>query len=84
MKQEMVKALAENDTDVDRGLLFDQLKHLTFAAWTNLMRHCMVHLKSLLHRVRAIYDVMTNVVSMAVSRGDEVTKSTIIFSFQAY
>ena len=73
MKQTIVEALAANDTDVERGsMLYDQLKHLNFAAWTKLMQQCMTRLTLLLNRVRAIYDIMTNVLQTESGRQEEV------------
>ena len=81
MKQAMVESLADNDADVDRGLLLDQLKYLTFVAWTCLMQHCMNQLIALLNRIRAIHDIMSNVVKMETSSPDEVSGFLLLFYF---
>lgn len=74
MKQTIVEALAANDTDVERGsMLFEQLKHLNFVSWTNLMRRCMTSLVSLLNRIQAIHDIMAHVLATETSRQDEVS-----------
>ena len=74
VKQATVEALAANDVDVERGHnLLDQLKHLNFSLWTNLMQQCMNNLTALLHRVRAIHDIMNNVVTMSTVRQEEVS-----------
>ena len=73
IKQTIVEALAANDTDVERGsLLFDQLKHLNFASWTKFVEKCMASLIALLNRIRAIRDIMVNVVSTETGRQEEV------------
>lgn len=73
MKQTIVEALAANDTDVERGsMLYEQLKHLNFASWTNLMQQCMASLIALLNRIRAIYDIMVNVLATETGRQEEV------------
>lgn len=72
MKQAMVESLADNDNDVERGLLTEQLKHLSFNSWTLLMKRCMTDLIALLHRIRAIHDIMTGVVQMEPNGQDEV------------
>lgn len=72
VKQATVEALAANDIDVERGHLLDQLKHLSFALWTNLMQQCMNNITALLNRARAIHDIMNNVIAMARVRQDEV------------
>ena len=72
MKQAIVEALAANDTDVERGLLYEQLKHLNFSAWTKLMEQCMSNLTSLLNRIRAIHDIMVQVVALETGRQEEV------------
>ncbi|KAI9564421.1 hypothetical protein GHT06_008160 [Daphnia sinensis] len=73
MKQTIVEALAANDTDVERGsMLFEQLKHLNFVSWTNLMQRCMTSLVSLLNRIQAIHDIMAHVLATETSRQDEV------------
>lgn len=82
VKQATVEALAANDIDVERGHnLLDQLKHLNFTLWTNLMQQCMDNLTALLHRVRAIHDIMSNVVTMGTVRQEEVS---FICSAQLY
>ncbi|EFX75401.1 hypothetical protein DAPPUDRAFT_323315 [Daphnia pulex] len=73
MKQTIVEALAANDTDVERGsMLYEQLKHLNFVSWTNLMQRCMTSLKALLNRIRAIHDIMALVLATETSRQEEV------------
>jgi len=73
MKQTIVEALAANDTDVERGsMLYEQLKHLNFVSWTNLMQRCMLSLKALLNRIRAIHDIMALVLATETSRQEEV------------
>ena len=72
MKQAMVEALADNDTDVDRGLLFEQLRHLNFTEWSRLMDQCMKHLTVLLNRVRAIHDVLSVAIINSCHRPEEV------------
>ena len=73
MKQAIVEALAANDMDVERGGLYEQqLKHLNFVAWTNLMQQCMKRLTALLNRIRAIHDIQLHVVTMENGRQEEV------------
>ena len=86
MKQAIVEALAANDMDVERGGLYEQqLKHLNFVAWTNLMQQCMKRLTALLNRIRAIHDIQLHVVTMENGRQEEVLlillmiKNVIIF-----
>jgi len=91
MKQAIVEALATNDMDVERGGLYEQqLKHLNFVAWTNLMQQCMKRLTALLNRIRAIHDIQLHVVTMDIGRQEEVLSITslsyrfavtVIFSF---
>ena len=80
MKQAMVESMADNDNDVERGNLTGQLKHLSFNSWTSLMKRCMASLTALLHRIRAIYDIMINVVQMESSGQDEVFR---FYSYQS-
>jgi vacuolar protein sorting-associated protein 54 len=80
MKQTIVEALAANDTDVERGsMLYEQLKHLNFMSWTNLMQRCMVSLIALLNRIRAIHDIMAHVLATETSRQEEVYFLTMSF-----
>lgn len=81
MKQTIVEALAANDTDVEsRGpMLYEQLKHLDFASWTKLMQHCMISLIFLLNRIRAIYDIMVNVLASETGRQEEVLSLCVRF-----
>ena len=81
MKQAIVEALATNDMDVERGGLYEQqLKHLNFVAWTNLMQQCMNRLTALLNRIRAIHDIQMHVVTMEIGRQEEVLLIPSLFN----
>ena len=81
MKQAIVEALATNDMDVERGGLYEQqLKHLNFVAWTNLMQQCMNRLTALLNRIRAIHDIQMHVVTMEIGRQEEVLSMPSLFN----
>ena len=81
MKQAIVEALATNDMDVERGSLYEQqLKHLNFVAWTNLMQQCMNRLTALLNRIRAIHDIQMHVVTMEIGRQEEVLSIPSLFN----
>ena len=81
MKQAIVEALATNDMDVERGGLYEQqLKHLNFVAWTNLMQQCMNRLTALLNRIRAIHDIQMHVVTMEIGRQEEVLSIPSLFN----
>lgn len=81
MKQAIVEALATNDMDVERGGLYEQqLKHLNFVAWTNLMQQCMKRLTALLNRIRAIHDIQMHVVTMDIGRQEEVLSTISLFN----